>query len=218
MLLRKKLTKSFPIEYGMRFAGQQQELAAFCWEYLSHPDCYDNKAINKRFRSAYFLFTTFCMYQTVLEKAPAKPCIIQEGFLQKSFFIRDDKDDDPENEQLDKYLSLIPLPYAVIYMDTPDINEIIKRLRGRSKIIASHFDKDEVALRRNIEKWQHAQHVMVEKLERAGVLIVRINGKLPVKENVSVIKELLKNIDETREADPAGILPTRKTNEAITEF
>jgi hypothetical protein len=206
ILLRKKLTKTIPVEYGLRFAAEQQELADFCWKYISHIQFYDRSVINQRFRSAYFLFTTFSMYQAILEKAPADPCIIQEGFLQKSFFIHDG----PFNEQLtnsllEQYLHLVPLPYAVIYMNMPDINEIIKRLRSRNKVIASHFDKDDDALRNDIEKWQHAQHKILEGLKSAGVLIVQINGKQPVRENVSSIKKWLHEIADMREAGLANL-------------
>jgi thymidylate kinase len=190
LLMDKKLTKSIPVEYGVRFGVQQQELAKFCWKYLTDLQLYHDEDTGKSFRSAYFLFATFSRYQAIFEKAPSKPCIIEEGFLQKSFFIRDDEVND---ELLSKYLQLIPLPYAVIYIDTPDVNEIVKRLRGRNKIIASHFDKDNAALQRDIEKWQHAHNCMLEKLAKAGVLIARIDGKLPVKENVSRINDLLIN-------------------------
>jgi adenylate kinase family enzyme len=203
MMLGKKLTKAIPVDYGMRFAGQQQELAKFCWQRLTDLQLYDDAEISKSFRSAYFLFTTFCMYQAIMERSSAKPCIIQEGFLQKSFFIREDEAPDGLiNELLNKYLRLIPLPYAVIYMDTPDVNEIIKRLRGRNKVIASHVDKDNDALRRDIERWQHMHNIILEKLQHAGVLIVRIDGKQPVTKNVSEIKELLQNIDHARGSDP----------------
>src|SRR5687768_1614077 len=35
LLLGKKLTKAIPVDYGVRFAGQQQELAKFCWKCLT---------------------------------------------------------------------------------------------------------------------------------------------------------------------------------------
>lgn len=201
LLMNKKLTKSIPVDYGLRFDGQQQKLAEFCWKHLSsETQLNGGQEFNKRFRSAYFLFATFCMYQAIFEKAPVKPCIIEEGFLQKSFFIRTDEEDDQlANDLLNNYLHLVPLPYAIIYIDTPDTIEIVKRLRARKKIIVSHIDKDDEALQRDIEKWQQTQHVVLEKLKSAGVLILRINGKQPVKENVTAIIELLKKADNSNQ-------------------
>jgi adenylate kinase family enzyme len=204
LLLGKKLIKTIPVEYGVRFAGQQQDLAKFCWEYVAEIQFYEDRDINKRFRSTYFLFRTFCMYQAIFEKAPAKPCIIQEGFLQKSFFVRDQQADDQLiTELMNNYLQLIPLPYAIIYMDTPDSKEIVKRLRGRSKTIVSHFGIDDTALQRDVEKWRHAQQKILDILKKAGVMIVPINGMAPVEENVTTIKKLLQEIDDAREGGPA---------------
>jgi deoxyadenosine/deoxycytidine kinase len=213
IMLGKRLTKTIPVDYGLRFAGQQQDLAKFCWEYITDIQFYDDEEIDKRFRSAYFLFKTFCTYQAILEQVPAKPCIIQEGFLQKSFFIRNEDDDEQlMNELLNKYLGLIPLPHTIIYIDTPDRKEIVKRLRGRSKVIASHFGKDDAALLLDIEKWQQAQQNILEKLQNAGVQIVRINGKAPVKENVLIIKELLKKMDDAPSTGPVMAVNGLKLN------
>lgn len=198
-LLHKKPVKSVPVDYGLRFDVDQQLLAKFCWKHLSDNSFYDDGDTNKRFRSAYFLFTTFCLYQAIIEKAAAKPCIIDEGLLQRSFFIKDnDADDQRAKELLNEYLSLVPLPYAIIYIDTPDTGEVVKRLRGRSKVIASHSGKDDDGLRRDIEKWRNIQEKILENMKCAGVSIIRINSILPVKENVAQIIKMLSNLNQPR--------------------
>ena len=201
MLLHKKRVKTIPVDYGLRFDAQQQLLAKFCWQHLSDTSYYDEQDINRRFRSAYFLFTVFCLYQAIIEKSPATPCIIEEGFLQKSFLIKDyDADDQAATALLNEYVRLVPLPYAIIHIDIPDTNEVVKRLRGRSKVIASHFGKDDEALRRYIEKWRHIHQNILEKMKAAGVSIIRINSMLPVKENVAQLLKMLKNLNEVCEA------------------
>src|SRR5688572_27661742 len=118
LALGKKVTKAIPVDYGLRFAAEQHQLAEFCWSYLSGTQIIKSREIDKRFRSAYFLFRNFCNYQAIIEKNTIKPCIIEEGFLQKSFLISDDGDNEQlVNEQLNNYLQLIPLPYAIIYID-----------------------------------------------------------------------------------------------------
>ena len=198
-LLHKKPVKSVPVEYGLRFDADQQLLAKFCWKHLSDNSFYDDGDTNKRFRSAYFLFTTFCLYQAIIEKAAAKPCVIDEGLLQRSFFIKDnDADDQRANELLNEYLTLVPLPYAIIYIDTPDTGEVVKRLRGRCKVIASHSGKDDDGLRRDIEKWRNIQDKILENMKCAGVSIIRVNSMLPVKENVAQIIKMLGNLNQRR--------------------
>lgn len=217
MKLGKKLNRAIPIDYGLRFAAQHQQLAQFCWNVLSDTQIYRDDEIDKRFRSSYFLFTTFCTYQAILEKAAAKPCIIPEGFLQRSFFIRDGEDDEQlVDNLLNRYLLLTPLPAAIFHIDTPDIDEIVKRLRGRNKTIASHIGKNDAALHRDIEKWKQVQHKIIEKLRSAGVLVLRIDAKQPVQENVSGILELLKKTNNIR----AGSLPAANMapNQTVNNF
>jgi len=202
MLLHRKPIKTIPVEYGLRFDEQQQELAKFCWKYLSDTHFFEDKDTNKRFRSAYFLFTAFCLYQAIIEKATVNPCIIEEGLLQKSLFIKEDGTDEQLMQNLlNKYLRLVPLPYAIIYIDTPDTNEVVKRLRGRNKVIASHFGKDDEGLRRDIEKWRHIQDRILEDMKKQGVGIIRINGMQPVNENVAQILKMLKNYKDVRDTE-----------------
>ncbi|HEY8897722.1 MAG TPA: hypothetical protein VIM79_23010 [Niastella sp.] len=200
ILLHKKLKKSIPVDYGLRFDENHQALANFCWKHLSETGFYEEKDANKRFRSAYFLFSSFCLYQAINEKATADPCIIEEGLLQKSFFI---KDNEVNNQQslnlLNQYLQLVPLPYAIIYIDTPDTNEVVKRLRGRGKVIASHLGKDDDALRRDIDNWRYIQDNIIQKMQQSGVGIMRINSMQPVKENVAQILKMVNNFKPAQE-------------------
>jgi adenylate kinase family enzyme len=217
LLFHKKLVKTIPVDYGLRFDEQQQQLAKFCWKHLSDTSFYDEKDTNKRFRSAYFLFSAFCLYQAIIEKSTETPCIIEEGFLQKSFFIKDNEADEQLTKNLlNEYLELVPLPYAIIYIDTPDTNEVVKRLRGRSKVIASHFGKNDEALRRDIEQWRHVQDNILERMKAAGVSIIRINGLQPVKDNVTRILKVLKDLTHIREAGEENQVVTPKKDPLST--
>lgn len=213
ILLHKKLVKSIPVDYGLRFDEDHQALANFCWKHLSDTHFYEDKDANKRFRSAYFLFNSFCLYQAIIEKATAAPCIIEEGLLQKSFFIKDNAENDQQTiNLLNQYLQLVPLPYAIIYIDTPDTNEVVKRLRGRGKVIASHLGKDDDALRRDIEKWRYLQNNIVEKMQQLGVTIFRINSTQPVKENVTQILKQVNNFNHIPEVENRDNPHTSKLN------
>jgi hypothetical protein len=70
LLSHKKLTKAIPVEYGWRFARQHKKLAKSCWDMLSDTRVFTDREVNERFRSAHFLFATFCTYQAIniLEK------------------------------------------------------------------------------------------------------------------------------------------------------
>jgi len=184
-LINKKTANSIPVEYGMRFINEHKELANFCWEYLS--DIYKDD-LDKRYRLSYFLFSDFCKYQMISENKFEKPCIINEGLMQKSFFV-----DDQENlyTQVENYVSLLPVPYAVINMEIENTEVIINRILNRKKIIASHQGKSPDSLREDIDKWQMTLRYMVSIMERRGVKVFNLDGERPLKENITYLKEEL---------------------------
>jgi adenylate kinase family enzyme len=186
LLLGKKINKNIPIEYGLRFVDDHKDLANFCWDYLS--DVYKEEA-NRRFRAAYFLFADFCRYQAILENSPGKPCILNEGLLQKSFFVDDDTDS--ILKLLQNYFSLLPMPSIVINVNIDNRNIIVERLKNRNKIIASHMGKDHEALLHDINKWQQFLKVMIDIMSSRGVKIIHVDGERSIEENVSFIKEKL---------------------------
>jgi hypothetical protein len=185
-LLGKKNTKSIAVEFGMRFIKDHKELANFCWSYLS--ESYDGD-IEKRYRSAYFLFTDFCRYQAILESHSNKPCIINEGLLQKSFLV--EKDVETGSKILTYYFSLLPQPITVININTYNKDLIVERLNKRKKVIASHIGKDKDALLLDINKWQQLSNQMVGIMQKKGINVLEVDGAKPIKENVSFIKESL---------------------------
>jgi hypothetical protein len=186
----KKISKNIPVEYGLRFVGDHQDLANFYWDLLSNTQTYTNREIDKRFRSAHFLFKDFCRYQAIMESPSTRPCIINEGLLQKSFFINNDEQ--IVLDSISKYIPLVPLPHAIININVGDKNVIIGRLRSRNKVIASHVGKDNKALLVDIERWQFLLSIVLEKVQRKNVPIYHLDGEKPINENVLFINNLFK--------------------------
>ncbi|SHF39316.1 hypothetical protein [Flavisolibacter ginsengisoli] len=189
MIANKDGNRDIPVDYGLRFVEDHKELGLFFWNHLSGINSCMDKEIGKSFRSAYFLFKDFCRYQAIFDSISSKPCIIDEGFLQKSFLLQD-------NEKLmaeivTEYLHLIPLPSSVIYINTTDANIIIDRICNRKKIIASHFRKDKNELIAETEKWQYLFSIIIEKLTRNNIPVLCIDGERPIDENVRYINSVL---------------------------
>jgi hypothetical protein len=188
--LKRKKNKSVPVEYGVRFADDYHDFANFCWDHLSDPQTYPEKDIDKRFRSAYFLFSDFCRYQAIIESKTHKPCVINEGLLQKSFLIHHDIT--YAVDSLNQYMDFLPLPLAIIYINTPDSNLIVQRIQNRKKIITSHVGKDKQALLTDIENWKYIFGIVTGRMRRMNVPVFYLDGLKPVKENVLSIIDILK--------------------------
>ena len=189
-LFRKEQMSRYQIELGLKFVRQHKELADFIWRNISENET-GIQDVGQRFRSAYFAFKHFCRYQKIMESYNDKPCIIEEGLLQKSFLIRDN-----EKEMLEAvhdYLYLVPLPKAIIYLNTPDAKVILERLKSRKKVLPNHKDKNDKFLLENIERWQSLFNDIAKSLSEFNVPVYNVDGSKTVKENVQLINHLLKN-------------------------
>jgi deoxyadenosine/deoxycytidine kinase len=180
----------FQVELGLKFVKEHKELADFIWRNISENET-GVQEVGQRFRSAYFAFKHFCRYQKIMESYNDKPCIIEEGLLQKSFLIRDN-----EKEMLEAvhdYLYLVPLPKAIIYLNTSDAKVILDRLKSRKKTLPNHKDKNDKLLLENIERWQFLFDDIAKSLSKFNIPVYNVDGSKTVKENVQLINHILKN-------------------------
>jgi len=188
----KNLTKSLSNDFGIRFIQNNQALADFCWTVLTENP--QHNSLESRYRHAYFIFVNFCGYQAIAEKGSHKPCLIEEGLFQKSFLIQEDRQ--MMEDLVEEYLSVLPLPKAMVGLDSADTELILKRIKGRKKIIPSHNNKDEAGLRKDIENWQYLVQLMLDKLEKKNVLVYKIDGGKPLEEKVAILEPILQSLNE----------------------
>jgi deoxyadenosine/deoxycytidine kinase len=188
-VLKKKLSKSVPTEFGFRFAQLHPELIIFCWQQLSDESVYSNNKAGMRFRSVFHLYLDFCRYQAIAEKESPRPCILNEGLLQKSFLVQTDLRLMPD--LIDKYLTLVPLPKAIIYINTEDRELIVERLSNREKTIATHLGKNKKELLEDIVKWQYQLELIITWMLDHNVMVYNIDGARSVEENVLFVTKIL---------------------------
>ena len=182
--------KSVPVEYGLKYIENNKPLAEFLWNHISGKAVYDFDEIGKRFRSAYFLFNNFSNYQAIWDAHYAKPCLVDEGLLEKSFLILEDEQ--AIVDLIEEYLPLLPLPQGVVYLNTPDTGVIVERLLHRPKVIASHAGKNKAQLEKDIERWQFYFNIIINQLKQLNIPVYSIDALKPVREKVHLVNELLK--------------------------
>lgn len=192
-ILKKRLSRSVPSEFGLRFAQSHPELANFCWNELSREDVYPIKGPEMRFRSVFHLYLDFCRYQAIAEAKPAFPCLLSEGLLQKSFLIRNNHQ--ATMDRLGLYLPLVPLPKAIIFINSQNRELIVERLRSRSKTLAIHQNKSGDELMQDIIMWQYQFHLISRWMLKQGVKVYNIDGAKPVSENSLLISRILEMLE-----------------------
>ena len=181
--------KSLSVDYGLQFVENNVELAHFYWNHLSDPHTYKHEEIGHRFRASYFLFSDFCRYQAILATGTDKTCVIDEGFLQKSFLLKENKQE--MIDHVNSYVPLLPLPDALVYINTTNKDMILSRLGGRKKVIASQQGKDKEALLADIEKWQLLFELICEKMQQYQIPVYHIDGARSVEENAFLLNKIL---------------------------
>jgi thymidylate kinase len=197
-LLGRRRGKGGPMDNGLRFIQNHKELAALCWDHLSNPLFFNEEAVGKRYRAIYYLLHDFYRYQAILESACEHVCIIDEGFLQKSFLIHDDEA--IMLAFIRRYLQLVPLPHAIVYIDTPDKELIAERLRSRKKSLPPQLAKNPAALLAETEKWQQFLQLVLGLMEKESVIIHRIDAARPIRENVQLLNQFLTCISTKSES------------------
>jgi hypothetical protein len=191
----KPLSKSLPVGFGLKFIDEHKELADFLWKYMNKnekPVSGSCAGTDRKFRLAYFLFYTFCRYEAIGIKINKKPCLIEEGFLQKSIFMQ--QPIEGQEDFISQYLSLMPLPSAVVYINIKNPLFIVERLKNRKKVIVSHTGKDSNELFLEIRKWQQYFKLAMNILVSKGVRVFQVNGEYPVEENRKSITKFLDSI------------------------
>lgn len=153
--------------------------------------------ISFRFRAIFYLYRDFCKHQAIQDAATDKLCILDEGLLQKSFLIHEDVK--IIQDLLDEYLALLPLPRAIFWVDIANVEEIVKRIKNRQKIIASHIGEDDKGLFELSMRWRRLIELIAEKLQRYEVKVFELDGEMTLDENVEVIqKSIMSCADDDR--------------------
>lgn len=190
-ILQKNTHQEPPENGGHQFIEENERLANFCWTHLNDSGYSSNVHASSKFRAAFYLYRDFCKYQAIEDTATEKLCILDEGLLQKSFLIHDE--DEKIKEILDEYLPLLPLPRAVLWVDTDNISEIVRRLKSRRKIIASHLGESDAGLVEVTKQWRKLLQFIAEKLSLYEVDVYRLDAEKRLSENVHEISEILMN-------------------------
>ena len=188
-LLGRPAKPKFQVNDGLKFSDDNPVLTSFLWEHLTGLGDENCTNRGKLFRAAYFLYNDFCRYEAIKAKKSTKPCLIDEGFFQKSFLLHDD------NVKLRKtvheYLGCLSLPQSLIYVSLDNDEELLKRLSGRKKVIASHIGKNMEGLLADNDRWRSLFSILISELKQRNVQVHVVNGESSIADNVSYLNSIL---------------------------
>ena len=177
----------------LKFIEDHPGYAQICWQYINSVYENDQSYAKYRFRAAYYLYCDFSRIQRIKEKGEPRPCLIDEGLLQKSFLV-DSMDTQLENN-LHQYLELLPLPYAVVILKISSISDIVQRLFERKREIFKINMESEESLKKLTAKWQKYISNLIEQLDKYNIRIIYLDAGQPANKNAQQLaNELAKTV------------------------
>jgi deoxyadenosine/deoxycytidine kinase len=126
------------IEAGERFIEQNSELQKLFWENIYIKQKNSLNGVDQRFDKANFLYTLIQKMQIILENPTDKFVLVDEGPSKIIDVLSNTTV--PLIQEIDeilKILPLLPIPKAVIYLET-GIKETVKRILNRKHVIRAH--------------------------------------------------------------------------------
>lgn len=174
-------------EAGGRFVELYPEYIDACWNNIN---CICKRATNEpdlRLQKVSYLFKIIKKIQIVREQNSTKIAIVDEGLVHMIPSILYKKESIvKEKEEIEKLLQLMPLPDAVISIET-DVHENISRLMQRNKVIPMHryLNLDQLE---NITLCDYRRRTMVNDcIKNREIPFLYINSSEDIEENVSKI-------------------------------
>jgi dephospho-CoA kinase len=172
---------------GNRFIIQYPEFMDACWQNIINKHKVSYNKLDIRFQKAIYLQKQIQKIQVLRENDSAKVCLLDEGVvhlipnaLYKSSNLLE------EYEEIRLLIKVIPLPEAIISIDT-DAKEIAQRLSKRSKVISMYRNLDVFELEILSEIDRERRSMILNILENQAMPILKIDSSLDVATNAKKV-------------------------------
>jgi thymidylate kinase len=135
------------IEAAERFTQENPELVALFWDNIYHKQRESLNGIDQRFDKANFLFSLIQKQQILTEHRTQRIPIVDEGPTKIIDVLSNTTIPwHLDKEEIERCLQLLPLPKAVIYLQT-DADLTVRRILGRKHVIRAHKNLSEQQLK-----------------------------------------------------------------------
>ena len=190
-ILSLKKSTAVPVEVGLRFANNHKALSFFFWSYLcGHAT--SKKDTGNAFSTAYFLFKDFCRYQAIWDASSPRPCLLDNGFLSKAFLFH--QEEEQLKQQLDEYLSLVPLPHAIICLEKEGSETVFHTGADQS---VNGQKPHQAAELMNLDRYKAVYKMIVEKMEGYNIPLCRVNVRNTNEKNLPILLNFLQRMGYT---------------------
>jgi adenylate kinase len=174
-------------KYGDRFLALNPDFIDACWNNIFSTNQDRSKGSDLRYDKARYLYMTFQKVQFLQENQTHKTTVLDEGLVHRvaNGFYRQDNPDDEKGE-IYNLLNLMPVPDALVYIET-DVEEVARRLLNRKKVTISHQDLSLEELEKSSRLALERMAIVLQNLKNRDVPILYVNSKAEIGTNAKAI-------------------------------
>ena len=180
-------------DMAMRFIKEQNEITRISWEIIDQ-HAHKIRDYDIRIRVAVHTFNRFGKMQFILEHGNGKPCLVDEGLLQRRFML-------PEGTMIPEaeiraYMNAVPAPAAVVALSCDDpemlMQRIVRRGKKGSNSVKSNFDdRDLDRIRGQIVGFRKWTELTCSIMEERDIPVFRLDARESLESNAAKILSFL---------------------------
>jgi deoxyadenosine/deoxycytidine kinase len=182
------------IEAGERFIKKNPELNELFWENIYNKQKYSLNGVDQRFDKANFLYSLIQKLQIILENPTDKIVLVDEGPAK----IIDVLSNTcvplmHEIDEIQKSLRLLPIPKAVVYLET-EIKETVRRILNRKYVIRAHKNMSIEQMENFVHESHERKKIVNKYLTGKGVPILYLDSREDPKINAKKVIDSFNNV------------------------
>lgn len=169
------------------FLQENRAFSSLCWDLIHKNRTEDHLGVDNRFRSAYYVYKVFGVYQSIVTSCDNRICVTDELLTHR--IIQLTKESVNKNE-IREFVNALPLPAGIICLDAP-VEVLKKRLTERQRRIIRHQGRNSSDLAKVASHDRAKLLFLCKELEERGVSVLYINASQSIN---SCVREIIRQI------------------------
>ncbi len=181
-------------EAGDRFVGLYPEYMDACWNNINTRQKKHLNGLDLRFAKTHYLRQLIQKIQCIKEAESSKIAIVDEGLIHSIYNgLYWSENEEDEKKEIKALLNIIPLPKALISVETP-FTENIRRLLGRKKVLSMHKSLMVSDLENIIQQNRAKRYLINNIIQEHNIPLLIVNSSQPPEDSASKIIQFVSGL------------------------
>lgn len=176
-------------EGSYKFLKDNPEFVSLCWKLIDKNRKQDHLGVDNRFRSAFYLYSVFGTYQSIVDSDDQRICVTDELLIHRIIQITSEQ---LNTNDISLFAQYVPLPDTLILLDAP-AEVLTQRSMERERKIIRHENKSLEGLIELAEIDRKRLKLTANNIEKRGVKLLTIDTTNSLEHSVQSIINFLSN-------------------------